>query len=345
MKKQTDTTINHRILNINGIDMHIAEAGIGYPVILLHGFPELWYSWRQQLPELADEGYHAIAPDARGCGQSGAPQSIGEYSMYKMTDDIIGLMDAIGEEKAILVGHDWGVLTAIVCAQRYSERISAVAALDVSFTNAGIFPRQPAPSIQSARKYLQYIQQNPGGIFDYNNFLVELMLYHQEPGVAEAGYEADIHRTFRRLFYAMSGDAPADLMPHLVTRGPLDGHYIDRMPEPESLPAWLTTEELNYYANEYKRTGFTGALNRYRNLDRDWADHAELANTIIQQPALFISGEYDQPTRFGRREPQKPWVPNLRDIIIFPGCGHWMQQEQPKKVNKYLITFLNSLSI
>lgn len=345
MTRHNYKTINHRILNINGVDMHIAEAGAGHPVILLHGFPELWYSWRHQIPALSAAGYHAIAPDARGCGQSGAPQSIDDYSMYNMTMDIVGLLDAIGEEKAVLVGHDWGVLTALVCAQRFPERFSAVVALDISFTNAGIIPRPPAPPVETAKKYRPYLQQNSGGMFDYSSFVIQLMLYNQEPGVAEAEYEADVSRVFRRLWSAMSGDAPADLMPRLVTKGPLDGNYLDRIPEPEQLPAWLTQEELDYYTGEYKRTGFTGAFNRYRNLDRDWIDHEKLAGTVIQHPAMFISGEYDQPTRFGGREPQKPWVPNLKDIVIFPGCGHWIQQEQPEKLNKYLIEFLNSLCV
>lgn len=312
----------HRRVQSNGINVHIAEAGQGPLVALLHGFPELWYSWRHQLPAIAEAGYHAVAPDLRGYGQTNAPEAVENYSMKDMAADIIGLLDALGHETAVFVGHDWGANIAWACAELYPERVAALAALSVPY-----HPRTPAPPVASMK------QAAPGTF----NFAV----YFQEPGVAEAEFEADTRRSLRLFFYALSGDAPPDLVPFLFT-GKLEGvGALDGVPEPQVLPGWLTESDLEYYAQEFSRTGFRGALNRYRNIDRDWRDLPSLGTVGVKQPALFIGGERDPAFRFGNLDAMRAAVPNLRDAVILPGCGHWVQQEYAGEVNAQLIDFLH----
>lgn len=315
------TEITHRTVDTNGIKMHVAEAGEGPPVVLVHGFPELWYSWRHQLPALAEAGYHAIAPDVRGYGRTDAPQPIEAYTMRNMTADIAGLLDALGERSAVVVGHDWGSLIAWHCALLYPERFSAVAAMSVPY-----LPRAPMPPLQLFRQAFA------------NNFFY--IIYFQEPGVAEAELEADVRRSMRVTLYALSGDAPSGLG---LGSKPKDSTFLQGLPEPERLPSWLTEADIGYYTAEFQRTGFRGGLNRYRNMDRDWDELPELAGAKVQQPALFITGERDGVRSFANTDGMKQNVPNLRDVLVVPGSGHWVQQERPAEVNDALIAFLRSL--
>jgi pimeloyl-ACP methyl ester carboxylesterase len=314
------SAITHRSVPANGIDIHLAEAGSGPPVLLLHGFPELWYSWRHQLPALAEAGYHAIAPDLRGYGRTAAPPTAETYDMVHMAADVTGVLDALGFDHAVVAGHDWGANIAWACAQLHPDRVTAVAALSVPFQ-----PRPPDPP-------LQMLRQMARGRFNW-------VLYFQEPGVAEAELEHDVTRTLRLIFYALSGDAPEDLAPRLLGGLPAGSRLLDPIPEPGLLPPWLTREDLGYYATEFGRTGFTGALNRYRNLDRDWASLGRSGTAAITQPALFIGGGRDTATRFVDHKPMEQAVARLRSVII-PGCGHWIQQEQPDAVTTELLTFL-----
>ncbi len=313
--------IGHRTVRTNGISMHVAEAGSGPLVILLHGFPELWYSWRRQLPALAAAGYHAVAPDLRGYGGSDAPEPIEAYSMLNMTADVAGLLDALGEETAVVVGHDWGAPIAWHCALLYPQRVSAIAALSVPY-----LPRPSLPPIQRLRQVF-------AGRFFY-------MLYFQEPGLAEAELEADVRRFLRIFIYQASGDAR---VPPRAWLKPADAKLLDGMIDPEKLPDWLTASDLDYYTREFERTGFRGGLNRYRNMDRDWEELPQLANAKVEQPALFIAGDRDGVLSFTSLEPMKANVPNLRKIVTLPGCGHWTQQERPAEVNAELIEFLEGL--
>jgi pimeloyl-ACP methyl ester carboxylesterase len=317
---QAMPAVTHRSVHANGIDIHLAEAGDGPAVLLLHGFPELWYSWRHQLPALARAGYHAIAPDLRGYGRTTAPPAIEDYAMVHMAADVTGVLDALGADHAVVAGHDWGANIAWACAQLHPDRFAAVAALSVPFQ-----PRPPeAP--------LQLLHRMTGEHFNW-------VLYFQEPGVAEAELEHDVTRTLRLIFSALSADAPQDLAPRLIGGLPAGSRLLDPIPEPGRLPPWLTREDLGYYATEFERTGFTGALNRYRNLDRDWADPGRTSTAAITQPALFIGGGRDTATRFVDHTPMKQAVARLRTVII-PGCGHWIQQEQPDAVTGELLTFL-----
>ena len=313
--------ITHRTIETNGISMRIAEAGEGPPVLLLHGFPELWYSWRHQLPALAAAGYRAVAPDVRGYGGTDAPEAIDSYTMLDHVADAVGVLDALGEESAVIVGHDWGAPMAWHGALLHPERFPAVAALSVPYT-----PRPPAPPTQLMKRLFQ------------DRFFY--MLYFQEPGLAEAELEADVRRSMRLMLYDASGDAPRS---GWQARRPKDANLLDEMRDPERLPPWLTEADIDYYTAEFERTGFRGGLNRYRNMDRDWEQSAHLAGATVQQPALFVAGERDGVLRFTGTDAMKASVPNLRNVVILPGCGHWTQQERPAEVNSALIEFLKAL--
>ena len=315
------TEITHRTIKSNGINLHLAEAGEGPLVLLLHGFPELWYSWRHQLPALAEAGYHAVAPDVRGYGQSEAPQPIEAYTMQQHVADAAGVLDVLGAETAVVVGHDWGAPMAWHCALLAPQRFRAVVAMSVPYLQ-----RSPAPPTQLFRQ-----------VFQDRFFYI---LYFQEPGVAEAELEADVRRTMRVTLYSWSGDAPPGAA---APEKPKGAKLLEGMAEPGRLPAWLTEADLDYYTSEFQRTGFRGGLNRYRNMDRDWEELPQLADAKVQQPALFIAGERDGVIRFTSLDAMKANVPNLRDALILPGCGHWTQQERPAEVNAALISFLRGL--
>ncbi|WP_369386587.1 alpha/beta fold hydrolase [Streptomyces sp. CG1] len=315
--------MRHRTLHVNGIDVHIAEAGEGPLVILLHGFPELWYSWRHQLGALAAAGFHVIAPDLRGYGQSTVPPDVEAYGMQAMVDDVVGMLDALDEPTAALVGHDWGAQIGWACAQLASERFPALASLSVPYHR-----RTPAPMTQALRRWA-------GDKFNW-------LLYFQAPGVAEAELQADAERSLRLIFSALSGDAPDGQALRLLTGLPADSQLLDPIPEPTNLPSWLAESDLSYYVEEFRRTGFTGALNRYRNVDRDWEDLPALGATPVRQPVLFVTGELDTATRFMDADAMRLYVPNLHGPVVLPGCGHWIQQERPHEVNALLVDFLSS---
>jgi pimeloyl-ACP methyl ester carboxylesterase len=312
--------ITHRNIATNGINMHIAEAGEGPLVLLLHGFPELWYSYRHQLPALAAAGYHAVAPDTRGYGQSDAPHPIEAYAMKEHLADALGIMDALGAETAVVVGHDWGAPMAWYSAVLHPDRYRAVVGLSVPFLQ-----RSPAPPTQLFKQTFQ------------DNFFY--MLYFQEPGVAEKELEADPRRTLRTFLCAASGDAvPAGFLGK--KKGDL---FLTGMDNPETLPGWLTEADVDYYASEFKRTGFRGGLNRYRNMDRDWRELPQLEGAKVTRPALFIGGTKDGVLAFTSLDPMKANCSDLRDVIMIEGAGHWTQQERPQEVNDALIKFLKSL--
>ncbi len=321
MKPAVDTHVTHRRVQTNGIDMHIAEAGNGPLVLLVHGFPELWHSWRHQLPFLAEAGFHAAAPDLRGYGDTGVSQADDSYAVSNQVADLIGLLDALAVEQAVLVGHDWGANISWACAELCPERVAAVVALSVPYK-----PRPPTPPSEVLRQFAPDMS-NPS-------------LYPL--GVTEEELEADVRRTLRRFFYALSGDAPPDLVPRLFKEQSATGSVLDRMPEPDELPAWLSEADLDHYARAYARTGFWGALGVYRNQDRDWKDHPAIGTAGVKQPALFIGGRRDSAVLFGKFEPMEAAVPNLRRIVLLPSCGHWTQQERPRDVNAELLGFLHT---
>ncbi|REE95409.1 alpha/beta fold hydrolase [Thermomonospora umbrina] len=316
------TAITHRHVDVNGLSMHVAEAGTGPLVLLLHGFPECWYSWRHQLVALAEAGYHAVAPDQRGYARTGGPDRVEDYTILHLVGDTVALITALGEERAVVVGHDWGAPVAWHTAQLRPDVVRGVAGLSVPH-----WPRSSRPPIPQLRKALG------DGFY---------MVVFQEPEVPEAELERDPPDTFRRLLYAGSGDAPP-----LVPIVPEGGGFLDVCAEPDALPGWLTEDDIAVFAAEYAPTGFTGPLNWYRNLDRNWELTAAWHRAPITPPALFIGGDRDMvlaaPGARERLPRMRDLVTDLRDIVLLPGCGHWTQQERPEEVDEALIGFLRSL--
>lgn len=320
--------IRHRTVRTNGIRMHLAEAGDedAPTVVLVHGFPELAYSWRHQLPALAAAGYHAVAPDVRGYGRTDAPRDLTGYSLRGNIADLNGLLDALGARTAALVGHDQGAGITWAAAELQPERFPAVAGLGV-----GHGPRLPKPMTE-------YIRENNPGRFN-------VVLYFQEPGVAEAELDADPDRTLRMTLYALSGQAPYDLVPRWLTGTPEGAGFLGPLPDPgrpSRWSGWCTDAEFACYVREFRRTGFAGAVRRYRTFDHDWHDLPQVGTHKIHQPALYVTGDLDSAYRFGALGPLREWVPGLRGVHIMPGVGHWTQQESPDEVNAHLIDFLHA---
>lgn len=317
----TTSAITQRRIATNGIQLNIAEQGEGPLVLMLHGFPESWYSWRHQFAPLAAAGYHAVAPDMRGYGKSDRPAAIDAYNQVEVVNDIIGLIPALGYQTAIVIGHDWGAPTAWSCALHHPDRVTAVGALSVPFT-----PRAERAPMATMRQMFK-------DMFFYQ-------LYFQEPGVAEAEFERDIRLALRKFLYLGSGDADlSGLQPK-----PADADLLSDLPSPAVLPDWLSEADLDFYAAEFTASGMRGPLNYYRNHDLTWA-RTEGAPTSIRQPAMFVAGERDGVILMAAEALKKlpENVPNLLINELIPGIGHWTQQEAPVQVNDAILRFLKML--
>jgi pimeloyl-ACP methyl ester carboxylesterase len=322
--------IIHRSIESNGIRMHIAEAGEGPLVVLCHGFPESWYSWRHQLVALAEAGFHAVAPDQRGYGQTDKPPAIEQYTLLHLVGDVVGLVDALGGGRAVIAGHDWGAPVAWHAALLRPDRFRGVIGLSVPF-----LPRR-------ATRPTTAMAQTPDTMF--------YQLYFQEPGVAEAELERDPRETIRRVLFWGSGDASR--APRRVGAGDVgmvsrkDG-FLGTRPAPATLPPWVTEADIDFYGGEFARAGFRGGLNWYRNIDRNWELLAPWAGAKVTVPALYVAGDRDLVLGFAGMDRLLPslkqLVPNLTDTIILAGCGHWTQQERVSDVNAAMLSFLKRL--
>jgi epoxide hydrolase A/B len=316
--------ITDRIIETNGVRLRTFEAGEpGAPVIVLaHGFPELAYSWRHQIPVLAAAGYHVLAPDQRGYGGSSRPVDVAAYNVAELSADVIGVLDDIGAEQAVFIGHDWGASVVYGSAQLHPDRVAAVVGVSVPPV-----PRSKIPPTQAFRT-----------LFGDNFFY---MLYFQEPGVADAELAADPAKTLRRLISGprLSAD-PADAMRMIA---PGSEGFIERLPEPDGLPGWIGVDEFDHYIAEFSRTGFTGGLNWYRNMDRNWELLADPPAATISVPTLFIGGTDDPVGAFMRRDRIAELVTGPYREVMIEGAGHWLQQECPEQVNEVVLDFLSGL--
>jgi pimeloyl-ACP methyl ester carboxylesterase len=318
-----------RLVESNGIRLNIAEQGEGPLVLLCHGFPESWYSWRHQLGALAAAGFHAVAPDMRGYGKSDAPEAIDQYTLFHLVGDMVGLLDALEAKTAVIVGHDWGGPVAWHSALFRPDRFRAVIGLSVPFR-----PRGPAAptSLMPRTADAQFYQ-----------------LYFQEPGVAEAELERDPRQSVRNMLYLASGDAPRGGAGEGagIAMVPRDAGFLRGIGAPATLPHWLSEADVDFYAAEFRRGGFRGPLNWYRNVDRNWQLMAPFAGAQVKVPALYVAGDRDLVVSFpGAQEliaNLKRFVPELRSTLMLPGCGHWTQQERPAEVNAAMIDFLRGL--
>ena len=316
-----------RFIQANGITMRIAEMGSGPLVILVHGWPESWYSWRHQLPALAAAGLHVVAPDMRGYGKTDKPPAVEDYDIQHVTADIAGIVEALGEKTAVLVGHDWGAIVAWNCMLLHPDRFTALVAMSVPHGGRG------------ARSIVDTFRQAYGDNFFY-------VLYFQEPGVAEKEFDADPRAILSRLY--LSPDSPREA-PVVTDPKRVAGGWIPRLGAAKGLPGWLTAEDLDYYVNEFKEAGFRGGINYYRNFQRNWDTTPQLAGTQIQQPVLFIAGSQDVVIRGASAEQltamMKPVAPNLRGVKLIPDVGHWVQQESPAESNVAIAEFLRDLQL
>jgi pimeloyl-ACP methyl ester carboxylesterase len=297
-----------RRLPINGIELAVSEHGPtdGPVVVLLHGFPELGYSWRHQVGPLADAGYRVLVPDMRGFGDSDAPEAVERYGVDELAGDVLGLLDHAGTPTGIVIGHDWGADVAWKTAWLHPDRVAAVAGLSVPFA-----PRAPAPPLGLMREHL-------GEDF--------YMVWFQRPGVAEHALEQDVRRTL----------ATSRVWDEAWAAGDGDG-------EPPT-PSFMSDGELDVYVRAFTRTGFRGGLNYYRNLDRNWERTEPVAERQIDAPALFLTGERDPVKRFMPAAVMDGWVTDLRVSAEVPGAGHWVQQQAPAEVNQLLLGWLADVS-
>jgi len=314
--------LNTTFFDVNGVRLRVVDAGPedGPVVVLAHGFPELAFSWRHQIPALAAAGYRVLAPDQRGYGGSSRPADVTAYDITELTGDLVGLIDAVGAERAAVVGHDWGATVAWSVPLFHPERVAAVAGLSV--------PPVPRPQTPPTHAYRR--------IFGDNFFYV---LYFQQPGLADAEMAADPRKAMLRMLGGMR--APTDEASALRMLAPGPQGFIERLDEPDHLPAWLTETELDYYAAEFSRTGFTGALNWYRNFDRNWELTAHPVAETISVPGLFVGGTADPVLAFTRTDRAREVAKGPYRQVMLDGAGHWIQQERPAEITGELLSFLS----
>lgn len=312
-----------RRIRANGITHDVIVEGEGPLCVLVHGWPELALSWRHQIAALVDAGYRVAAPDVRGYGGSDAPAEVDAYRMTELAADVAGLIEALGEKDAILIGHDWGAPIVWHTALLHPQQVRAVVGMSVPHLGRG----GPVPPTEMF-----------GAMYPDRFFYI---LYFQEPGVAEAEFEADVEDALAKIFFSNSGDATQEVRQAMRER--VHG-YLEGLPRPDPFPAWLTSEDLAAYTAAFTKSGFAGGINRYRNMDRDWHELEHLAEAKIEQPALFLAGEHDSVLRYAPgmnlMDLMDPFYADLRGRVIVPRAGHWVQQEQPQFVNERLLSFL-----
>lgn len=311
-------------LQVGALRMRVASQGSGPLVLLCHGFPESWHSWRHQLEALSAAGFRAVAPDMRGYGGTDAPPDVESYTMLHLVGDMVALVDALGEREAVIVGHDWGAPVAWNAAMMRPDVFRAVVGMSVLFSPPGREDLLSALEKQGVRTF--YMQ------------------LFQAPGVAEREFEADPLATIRRVTFSLSGDGPDRIVAGVLPPGTT---FLENTTDPETLPSWLSSDEIEYVAAEFARTGFRGGLNWYRNLRRSSELMAAWRGCVIRQPSMFVAGAKDDVLKFpgtqARLDNLTRVLPGLRGSHILEGAGHWIQRERSAQVDELLITFLKGL--
>ena len=314
---------HHQLEDINGLSMHVAEQGDGPAIVLSHGFPELWYSWRHQIPVLAAAGYRVIVPDQRGYGGTTAPEEISAYSQQDFCEDLVALLDALEVQQAVFIGHDWGGAVVWNMAVHFPERVRAVAGVNTPYNGQG-----PAP-------LTELIASLPSaGMFDYQ-------LYFQEPGVAEAEVEADVEKAFRLILRSSDPADEFDVLAGFDTVRERGGVFVG-YPEHAPRSVMLTQEELDTFVEVYSRTGFRGGLNWYRNQRASWEWGQTLTDPKIECPALMVTAGKDPVLTPALAANMESLIPHLQRGHI-EDCAHWTQQERPEELNRILLDWLATL--
>lgn len=318
-----------RVIDAGEAQIRVALEGQGPLVLMVHGFPESWYSWRHQITPIAEAGFTAAAMDVRGYGGSSKPGKVSDYRMEALIGDILGVGAALSPDQPfILIGHDWGAPQVWNTTLLHPDRIAATTAMSVPFFGV------PDVSFDLVIKRV---------FDDRNKFFYQS--YFREPGRAEAAFEADPRRFLKGFYYAISGDAERGAFPE---GKPSDFALMDGLHPPKTLPGWMSEADLDYYENEFRQSGFFGPLSRYRNHTRDWEFLSPFRDRKITQPVLFIAGDKDPAfNMFGMADNpigrMREAIPGFEKGVVLEGCGHWTQQERPAEVNAALIPWLASL--
>jgi pimeloyl-ACP methyl ester carboxylesterase len=349
------TTGTHRTVTANGQRIHLVEQGEGPLVLLIsHGFPESWHSWRHQLPAVAEAGYRAVAPDMRGYGRSSKPTRIDEYRVTELVADCVGVVEALGESTAVIVGHDWGSMVAWTAAWTRPEVFRAVIGMSVPFGGRGLLPIAGAASLgELPPRDVHRLIAGPEKLF-YQEYWVQ-------PAALEAEMEADPRGFFGALYYSFSGapyppdyepldplNVSADAVMEFTRAGGAcmtpGTKFRDGLISPEEMPGWLA-EDLDFYVGEFERTGLTGPLNWYRCMDLDWELLARYEGRPVEVPAMFIGSDLDVATLWGADAIARfgETVPRLVETVMLQNCGHWMTREQPEQTNEAILRFLGTL--
>ncbi len=324
-------SFTHRFATLNGIRMHYVEEGQGALVILLHGYPFLWYLWRHQIKALAAAGYHVVAPDQRGYGQTDCPPDVGSYDITHVVGDVVGLMQALGSKSAVLVGQDWGSPVVYNAALMRPDLVRAVLMMCAPPSARG--PVRPSEAMKRfyTDKGLNFYQS-----------------YFAEPQ-ATTEIMRDLRRFLLGTFYSTSGYCPLDKQWRWVWKSPET--FSETYTVPTTLPSFLSQQALDYYVAEYTRTGIQPANKWYVAIDKSWENTSFLDGAVVRQPALYVGGERDPSTRnllgIDRQGPAlrslKTNFRDMRDIIMMPGVGHTPPEERPDEVNAIVLKFLKDI--
>ncbi|WP_395607514.1 alpha/beta fold hydrolase [Pseudomonas sp. B22129] len=307
--------MTEQTITVNGIALcvHIAGPEHGQPIWLLHGFPECWHSWREQMPALVAAGYRVYAPEMRGYGQSGSPEGVADYDVLTLCADIQQAMDHFGQKQVVMVGHDWGAVVAWHLALLEPERVTHLITMSVPFAG------------RARRPVIEILRELYADRFNY-------ILYFQEPGVAERELNADIERTLR--LFMQDQDV-------FLQKKPPSATLLEGVAAPKALPGWCSQADLEVYVQTFTQHGFRGPLNWYRNFERNWQRTEFLAGRQVLQPTLFLIGDRDPVGVFEahtlKRMPDT--VPRLEQHVL-ANCGHWIQNEQGAQVNALMLGFL-----
>lgn len=316
-------SLRHDFTFVNGIRMHYVELGEGPLVLLCHGWPESWYSWRHQIDALSAAGFRVVAPDQRGYGLTDAPAAIDDYNILNLVGDLVGLTHALGEKDAVLIGHDWGSIVAANAALLRPDIFRAIGLLSVPY-----LPRRKprhAVRFELAAQDRHFYQH-----------------YFQRPGIIEKELEEDIRRSLLGILYTGAGEGRTTHPQSNFIVFDKKTRFVDNLAQPSALPAWLREEDLDFFVEQFTRSGFRGPINWYRNFDRNWELTPFLDGAKIRQPTLFLSGTLDGVLTMTREDVDRleTTVPNLWKKHLIADAGHWIQQERPSEVSAVLLDFI-----
>jgi len=326
MDADDPAAFNHCFAEVNGIRMHYVDEGQGPLVILVHGFPYLWYMWRRQIVALAEAGYRVVVPDQRGFGQTDRPEAIEAYDVSQLVGDMVGLMAALGETSAAIIGHDVGAPVAQAAAMMRPDLFHSLVMLSTPLPPRGRI--RPTVALRAMAK----------GKMSHH-------LYFQQIGKPDRELASDTRKTLRSSYYSVSGSAVGAERWRLFVEP--DEPILNAFTDPKDFPSWLSARAIDYYVDEYTRTGFTGALNHYRCRDRNWEITSFLDGAVIRQPSMFVGGAADpalEPVEIrGVYDRLDGYLPGLRKKVLLPGVGHSAAEESADQVNALLLEFLGQL--